>query len=174
MKPLRLLVPVSLLSIVAIATAQARGGASRTRLRTPVPEARQTVQWVFTARDLISCRTPAYALRHLRSQLGPDVRIVAYGIDVDEADARSFLRFERLDVELVTGSAGSYERQFKKVAKSGLYVLWGDSVMRGFPSVPGRAYPDPAAVQQMLRSFPPSAETRGRNAIPPHYPRRNS
>jgi len=174
MKALLLLLPVSLLSIAAIATAGAPGGGSRAGAGTPVREAKRTVQWVFTARDLISCRTPAYALRHLRSELGPDVRVVAYGIDVDAADARSFLRFERLDVELVTGSARSYEKQFKKVARSGLYVLWGDSVVSGFRSVSGRAYPDPATVEQLLRSFPPSAEIRGRNAIPPHHPRRNS
>jgi len=174
MKALRLLVPVSLLSTAAIATAGTRGGDPRARPAPPARATQQTVQWVFTARDLISCTTPAYALRHLRAELGPDVRVVAFGIDVDEADARSFLRFERLDVELVTGSARSYQQQFRKVPRSGLYVLRGDSVVSGFRSVPGRAYPDPARVLQLLRSAPPSAAVLGRNAIPPYHPRRSS
>jgi hypothetical protein len=116
-----------------------------------------TIQWVFTAQDLASCNTAAYALRHLRAELGQTVSIVASGIDVDEADVRPFLRVERLDVELVTGSARSYERQFHTTPTSGLFVLWNSLVVRGFPTAQGRGYPSVEAIGRTLQSFPSSA-----------------
>lgn len=165
---LRLLVPVTLLSILALAAAAVRVDAARRPERTLAHEGRRTVQWVFTARDLISCKSAAYTLRHLRA-VDPSVAVVAYGIDVKEVEVRSFLRSERLDVELVIGSARSYEKQFNRRPLSGLYVLWGDSVVR----VPGRAYPDPAAVQELLQSVPPSVEPHGRTTPSPRSSRRN-
>ena len=173
MNSLRLLIPVSLLSIVALATAAVRIDATRAPEEEPAHEGRRAVQWVFTARDLISCKTVAYTLRHLRAESDPNLAVVAYGIDVNEADVRSFLRAERLNVELVTGSARRYEKQFNRRPASGIYVLRGDSVVRSFPSAPGRAYRAPPTVQQLLQSIPPSVETHDRTITPSRSLRRN-
>ena len=53
-------------------------------------------RWVFRNADLMSCPTPAYTLRHLRSYFGHSLKLVALGIGVDEPSARAFLLTQRL------------------------------------------------------------------------------
>lgn len=103
---------------------------------------RPVVRWVFRDADLMSCRTPAYTLRHLRSRFGNSIELVALGIGVDGPSARAFLRAQRLDVKFVALSEAEYREHFAQPAVPGMAVLVGQHVVESYPAGPNRHYPE--------------------------------
>jgi hypothetical protein len=69
-----------------------------------------TLEWVFRAGDLMSCRTSARDLRHARLAYGDRVQIRAVAVGSDVEYVQSFLRGERLQAEVVTFSEGDYQK----------------------------------------------------------------
>jgi hypothetical protein len=161
---------ILLIAIAAAATAAARAGNHRTSSVTEGLSARirgPQVQWIFYPKDLLSCSTPAFVLRHLHAELGRGVPVVAYGIDIERSDAQSFLRSERLNLELVTGSARSYRGLYKKTPVSGLYLVVGDSIISKIQPRDGSGYPSVQAIRARLESLTSPAEISGRIAPSP-------
>ncbi|HEX2095019.1 MAG TPA: hypothetical protein VHG28_21650 [Longimicrobiaceae bacterium] len=161
MRPSRLLLLVLPLScipagIAAVSAATPEGSSSvRTGIGSrgsPSSPEIPMVRWVFRKEDLITCRTAAYALRHLKATLGSEVRITALAVDMDEGFARSFLRSERLPIELLTVPAHRLESRYGDTPPPGLYVLLGDSLVQAFPAGRGHDYPE---VQTLERSILP-------------------
>jgi hypothetical protein len=139
-------------------------GAAPARTRRLVPlrtrdDGRPVVRWILRDEDLLSCQTPAYALRHLRNRYGSALDLEVIGIGVDEASARAFLRAQRLDVTFYALSATEYRREFASQPVPGVFVLLRNRVLRSYPAVPARPYPSPdqiiATVQASLRPIRP-------------------
>jgi len=122
------------------------------RVRTPgsPPDGRPVVRWVFGDADLMSCQTPAYALRHIRSRYGGAVELEAIGVDVDEESARSFLRTQRLHVRFVSLSAAQYRERFAANPVPGMFVIAHDRVLRSYPA--NRRYPEPDLVISAIQA----------------------
>lgn len=124
--------------LVAAAAPAAHG----TRALDLAGDDRLVVRWVFRDADLMSCRTPAYTLRHLRSRFGDSIELVALGIGVDEPSARAFLRAQRLDVKFVSLSEAEYRKHFTQPPVPGIVVLVGQHVVESYPAGPDRHYPE--------------------------------
>jgi hypothetical protein len=169
-RSLTLIVPAGLLLTGIAAAPLLLASPTQTRSARAPDTIRPRVQWVFREADLMSCRSATYTLRHLRSQFGSRVDVVAVGIGVDEAYVRNYLRAERLDVPLTSTSAEAYTRDYGTQPATGLYVILGGRVVESFPAGPTRRYPDPEVLSSAIAGlFAVSHAIR----IPP-APRRTS
>jgi hypothetical protein len=166
----RLTLGSAVLVIVLAATAviAARPGEPVTQVQAKSSSTNRglTLWWVFAARDLATCRSPAYAFRHLRSELAGRLDFTAYGLDVDEQDARSFLRSERLDVDLAHPSRHMLPASLGNAPKPGLYLTKGDSLLRAFPSGISHTYPDLPALRAAIVPFLPRPTATAAATVP--------
>jgi hypothetical protein len=148
----RFLVPLVLGGFIAILLILYRGGpnwlpvlhegdASPAVWRTSDP-AEVLVGWVFKAEDCLSCYTPASALRHLQGEYGSRVRIAAVLVGRDSATANSFLRRERLNVQLTSLSTLGYRKQFRWTPTPALYVVRDGEIALLAPNASGVAFED--------------------------------
>lgn len=169
---------VSLLLAGAVAAVALLGADTQ---RTEPPPLEETagealvVHWVFRPAELITCKTPAYVLRHLRDDLGPNVRVVAYGVGVGEEEARSFLRAERVPAELRTATPEEYRSRYNMSPETGIYIVSGTNIVQAFPAGPNHRYPDVETLRAAVQPYLASADLRGRTITsPPSPPRRTS
>lgn len=166
--PRRPLVSV-LLSGAIVSLALIGADRYRSEKESPVEEpasALPVVQWTFGPAELITCKTPAYVLRHLRDDLGPGVRIIAYGVGVSEQEARSFLHAERVPAELRTATAEHYRSEYNASPVSGVYIVSRGKIVRSFPAVPNYRYPDVEMLRIAVEPYLASAAVRGRSHPP--------
>jgi hypothetical protein len=71
-----------------------------------------TVEWAFRRDDLMTCRTSAGELRHLRARFGSQVRIQVVAVDTDAEYVASFLRTERLEAGVTFLSEREYRTRY--------------------------------------------------------------
>jgi len=125
---------------------------------------RLLVTWVFRPDGFLACRSPASALRHLTSDFQGRVRIVAYGVGVDAHRAHAMLRRERLDVELVTGSADGYRRVYAANAATGIHIVRDGRVVQSFEAGPSNLYPSVGALRSAVQHLLAADKNRGTTA----------
>ena len=89
--------------------AAARAAASATAAVSPAPV---TVEWAFHRDDLMTCRTSARDLRHLRSRYGSQLRIQVVAIDTDAEYVTSLLRTERLEAGVTFLTEREYRARY--------------------------------------------------------------
>jgi hypothetical protein len=133
------------------------------------------IGWTFYDVDFLSCRTPASTFRHLAKELGPHVRLIAYGINIDEQRARSFLRKERLDIELITTTPEQYRARYGRNPKTGIHVARRGKIVQEFDAGPSHLYPTARALLSAVQAWVPAAASRSpAQSPPPLSPRRQS
>jgi hypothetical protein len=81
------------------------------------------VVWAFSTRDLLSCESPALALRHLKARFGADVHLVAVAVGEDPGIVNSFMARERLDPQVIRMREPEFERAFLRSKLPALYVV---------------------------------------------------
>ena len=85
-------------------------------LASPVAPAPVTVEWAFHRDDLMTCRTSARDLRHLRARYGSQLRIQVVAVDTDAEYVASLLRTERLEAGVTFLSEREYRARYGKEA----------------------------------------------------------
>lgn len=81
------------------------------------------VGWVLRAEDCLSCTTPTTAFRQMKAKYGDRVKIVGVGVATDSAAVESFLRRERLQVQMTYLDRLAYHRQFGWSPVPAVYVV---------------------------------------------------
>ena len=163
----RLLVALAIAGAVAIPSALAGGGPKTPTSATPpaltgyrtLQHSPARVRWVFRERDLVTCRTPATLLRHLRARFSPDeLEFAAIAVGMSQERAETFFRAERLDfaVQAVDDEAGLYALS-PGTPPPGLYFMLGDSVVASFRAAEIGRYPELSEVEPVLPRLLPQA-----------------
>lgn len=101
-----------------------------------------TLQWVFRAGDLLSCRTSARDLRHASLAYGSRVKIHAVAVATDVELVRGFLRSERLTAEVVPVSEREYRQHLGSVPTPSVAIVQNGRMLELFGAgnlhIPGR------------------------------------
>ena len=89
-----------------------------------------TVTWVFRGADLFACETVAYDLRRVIAEHGGRVDVRAIGIDADQELVASFLRKERLPIQVAPYTDAQYRLAFGTASSPAVFVTRGGQPVR--------------------------------------------
>jgi hypothetical protein len=81
-----------------------------------------TVTWVFRGEDLFACETVAYDLRRVLGEYGERVEVRAIGINADEELVASFLRKERLPIQVAPYTEVQYRQAFGTTNSPAVFI----------------------------------------------------
>ncbi|HEX6367683.1 MAG TPA: hypothetical protein VF006_02045 [Longimicrobium sp.] len=124
----------------------------------PLPPAGPRVRWVFREQDLVTCRTPAALLRHLRARFGgEELAIAAFAVGMSQSRAESFFRAERLEFPVEGIEEAALQALSPDTPPPGLYFMLGDSVVASFRVADIGRYPEPSEVEPVLPRLLPHA-----------------
>lgn len=172
MKPARFLLGFAVFA-TALAPAASRAGilTADRRVEPKIQEdSRPVVSWVFYPADFLSCRSPAYAFRHLDAEFGSRVRLVAYGMNVDERRARSFLRDERLEVELITPTPERYRALYGRNPRTGVSLSRDGKIYQEFKAGTSYRYPSAGTLRSAVQQLIPATASRSPSKSPLPHP----
>jgi hypothetical protein len=80
------------------------------------------IGWAFRTEDCLSCVTPAAAFRQIGRKYGSRVKIAALAVGEEPEVVKSFLRRERLDVDLAHVNVATYRTLFGSSPLPAIYV----------------------------------------------------
>ena len=86
------------------------------------------VVWAFNTHDLLSCESPALALRHLKAHFPKEVELLAVAVGDDPGIVDSYMRRERLESQILRMQAGEFNREFSNSRLPALYVVRGQRI----------------------------------------------